>query len=250
MSLMETVAQNVSFVAVCLAAVAGMILIAYLFEKAAKKRNGNTERILHTRKIVMIGMFSAISGILYCFDFSLPMIAPAFYKLDFSELPALIGGFAFGPVAGILIEFLKVLIKLILKSTSTAFVGDLANFLIGSCLVLPASVIYMFKKSKTSALIACIAGTVCMSVFGTWFNAVYLLPAFSALYGMPPDAILGMGTAINASVTNIWTFVLFLVAPINIIKGTGVSVITMLVYKKISPVIKYGTASSRETAKV
>ena len=237
----EAVKENASFVGVCMITVIAITLIAYAAEKLAKRRNGSTDRVLATRKVVMIGMFGAISGILYCFDFGIP-IAPSFYKLDFSELPALIAGFAFGPVAGVLVEFVKQLVKLLLKSTSTAFVGDLANYLIGCMLVLPASVIYQFHKSKHSALIGCVVGTIVMTIFGTWFNAVYLLPTFSRLFGMPLDAILGMGAAINPRVTNLTSFVILMVAPINIIKGTGTSALTMLIYKKISPIIKYGNS--------
>ncbi len=246
--LLSAVRENASFVGVCILVVVLLVAVAYGFEKLAKRRNGDTERILGTRKVVMIGMFSAIAGILYCFDIALP-IAPSFYKIDLSELPALIAGFAFGPVAGVLVEFIKQIVKLALKSTSTAFVGDLANFLVGCMLVLPASVIYQFKKSKKTAALGCAAGTVCMTVFGTWFNAVYLLPTFAQLYGMPLDAILGMGTAINPNVTDITTFVIFMVAPLNIIKGTSVSILTTLIYKKISPVIKFGysTESRRST---
>lgn len=231
------VIQNAMFVVVCLVTVAALILVAWLFERIMRKKNGDKSRILSTKKIAMIGMFSAISGILYCFDFALP-IAPTFYKLDFSELPALICGFAFGPVAGVLVEFLKVVIKLLFKSTSTAFVGDLANFLIGCMLVLPASVIYGFKKTKKMSRIALLTGVIVMTVFGTWFNAVYLLPTFSTLYGLPLDSIIAMGTAINGSVNNIYSFVIIMVAPMNIIKGTVVSVITLLVYKKLSRIIK------------
>ena len=231
------VIQNAMFVVVCLVTVAALILVAWLFERIMRKKNGDKSRILSTKKIAMIGMFSAISGILYCFDFALP-IAPTFYKLDFSELPAVICGFAFGPVAGVLVEFLKVVIKLLFKSTSTAFVGDLANFLIGCMLVLPASVIYGFKKTKKMSRIALLTGVIVMTVFGTWFNAVYLLPTFSTLYGLPLDSIIAMGTAINGSVNNIYSFVIIMVAPMNIIKGTVVSVLTLLVYKKLSRIIK------------
>ena len=231
------VIQNAMFVVVCLVTVAALILVAWLFERIMRKKNGDKSRILSTKKIAMIGMFSAISGILYCFDFALP-IAPTFYKLDFSELPALICGFAFGPVAGVLVEFLKVVIKLLFKSTSTAFVGDLANFLIGCMLVLPASVSYGFKKTKKMSRIALLTGVIVMTVFGTWFNAVYLLPTFSTLYGLPLDSIIAMGTAINGSVNNIYSFVIIMVAPMNIIKGTVVSVLTLLVYKKLSRIIK------------
>ena len=242
--LLGAVKENGSFVGVCLLAVVGLVLVAYLFERAARARSGGTERILATRKIVI----SAISGILYCFDFSIPVIAPEFYKLDFSELPAMIAGFAFGPVAGVLVEFIKELVKLVLKGTSTAFVGDLANFLIGCMLVLPASIIYQFRKSRKTAILGCVVGTLVMTVFGTWFNAVYLLPAFSKLFGMPLDVILGMGSAINAKVTDLTTFVIFMVAPINIIKGVGISILTMLIYKKVSPIIKYGRTMSEGTS--
>ncbi|MDO5475587.1 MAG: ECF transporter S component [Eubacteriales bacterium] len=238
--LLDAVKQNAGFVLVCFAAVVGLVLVAYLFERAARARRKTTERILATRKIVMIGMFSALSGILYCFDFSIPVIAPEFYKLDFSELPAMIAGFAFGPVAGVLVEFIKELVKLVIKGTSTAFVGDLANFLIGCMLVLPASIIYQFKKTRTTAILGCVVGTLIMTVFGTWFNAVYLLPAFSKLFGMPLDAILGMGSAINPGVKDLTSFVILMVAPINLIKGVGISILTMLIYKKVSPIIKYG----------
>ena len=156
----------------------------------------------------------------------------------------MIAGFAFGPVAGVLVEFIKELVKLVIKGTSTAFVGDLANFLIGCMLVLPASIIYQFKKSRKTAVIGCVAGTLVMTVFGTWFNAVYLLPAFSKLFGLPLDTILGMGSAINPAVKDLTSFVVLMVAPINIIKGVGISVLTMLIYKKVSPIIKYGRTMS------
>ena len=245
MKVISEARQHISFVMVFILATVLMVAAAYLFEKLAAKKKAQIpgsvpeRRVLTTRKMVMIGMFSAIAGILYCFDFSVP-IAPSFYKLDFSELPPLIAGFAFGPVAGVLTEFIKVVIKLLIKSTSTAFVGDFANFLIGSMLVLPASVIYLFNKTKKTAILGCICGTLVMTVFGTLFNALYLIPTYVALFGMPLDVILGMGKAINPKVTDITSFVILMVAPLNLIKGTVISVITMLVYKRISPIVKYG----------
>jgi riboflavin transporter FmnP len=127
-----------------------------------------------------------------------------------------------------------------MKSTSTAFVGDLANFVVGCTMILPATILYHLKKSKTSAILSCVAGTICMAVFGTAFNALYLIPAFSKLYQMPLDAIIAMGTAIHASIDNIITFVILCVGPLNIIKGTMISVITILIYKPLSPIIKQG----------
>ena len=208
--------------------------------KIAKKKSGSKERILSTRKIAVIGMVSAIAAVLMVLEFPLPF-APSFYGMDFSELPALIGTFAFGPVAGVLIEFCKIVLKILFKPTSTAFVGELANFAVGCSFLLPASCVYLFHKTKKSALIGSIAGTLCMTVFGTAFNAVYLLPKFAQLFGMPLDAIIGMGTAVNPAIDSITTLVIFAVAPLNLLKGGLVSVITMLIYKKISPIIKEGT---------
>lgn len=245
--LWTSVKDNVVFVLVCIGIAAALFGTAYLSEKLIKKKNNDTTRILTTRKMAMIGVFSAVAVVLHVFDFPV-FFAPPFYRLDFSELPALIGAFAFGPVAGVMIEFCKILLKLFVKGTSTAFVGDLANYVIGCSFILPASIIYTFKKTKKNAIAASVAGTLILTVFGTMFNAVYLLPAFSALYGMPMDVIVGMGTSINANITNVTTFVIFAVAPMNVLKGGSVSLVTMLIYKKLSPVLKEGTISKKERA--
>lgn len=238
---MKTVTENVAYVVIFLAVIIGCFLVAVALEKTAQKKNGVSEPIFTTRKLAMIGMFSAIAMILHVLDFPI-FFAPGFYKMDFSELPVLIGSFAFGPVAGVMMEFVKILLKLCVKGTSTAFIGDLANFVVGCSLILPASAVYSFKKTKKSAIIACIAGTLVMTVFGTAFNAVYLLPAFSKFYGMPMEAILAMGTEVNplAKEGSIVSFVVACVAPMNLIKGTLVSVVTLLIYKPLSPIIKTG----------
>jgi riboflavin transporter FmnP len=229
--------DNVTFVLEFLALVVAMVIIAVIAEKLIARKNKTKGRILTTRKIAMIGMFSALAGILMLFEVTLPFIAPTFYKIDISELPVLICGFAFGPVAGVLTEFIKIVIKLIFKPTSTAFVGELANFCVGSTMILTATIIYHFKKNKKTAIIGCIAGTLIMSVFGTLFNAVYLLPTFAVMYGMPLDALIAMGTEINSGITGVYTFVAFCVAPLNIIKGTIVSVLTFVLYKPLSPIL-------------
>ncbi|MBR5800356.1 MAG: ECF transporter S component [Lachnospiraceae bacterium] len=241
--LWTSIMENAVFALEVLGIALALVVVAYIAEKLIKKKNGDTERVLSTRKIAMIGVFSAIATVLHIFDFPV-FFAPGFYKLDFSEIPALIGGFAFGPVAGVMIEICKILLKLMIKGTSTAFVGDLANFVIGCSFVLPASIIYMVKKTKKNAIVACVAGTFCMTVFGSAFNAVYLLPAFSKLYGMPLEVIIGMGTEVNAAITDITTLVLFAVVPMNLLKGTIVSVVTMLVYKKLSPILKSATTKA------
>ena len=236
-NLFGEVAKNAIFVLEFLAVVVVIFIAARMIEKVEKKKTGNTERILSTRKLTMVGMFSAIAAILMIFEFPLPF-APAFYKLDFSEIPVLITAFAFGPVAGVMVEFCKIVLNLLMDSTTTAFVGELANFMVGCSFILPASIIYLHKKNRKSAITGCIVGTICLTVFGTSFNAIYLVPKFAELYGMPLDAIIGMGTAINPAITDLTTLVMFAVAPLNILKGVSVSVITMLVYKKMSRFMK------------
>jgi len=238
--LLKQVVDNIGFVMVFALVIIGVFALAYVAERLIQKKRGVKEKILTTRKIAMIGMFSAVAGIFMLFEFPLPMIAPPFYELDFSELPVLICGFAFGPVAGVVTEFLKVLIKLFIKSTSTAFVGDLANFAVGCTMILPATIIYHLKKSKSSAIVSCVIGTICMALFGTMFNAIYLIPAFAKLYKIPLEAIIAMGSAINASISDVVTFVIICVAPLNIIKGAMISILTILVYKPLSPIIKAG----------
>ena len=239
--LIQSVTENLVFVLEFLAIIVAIFLAALLFEKLAQKKRGVKEKVFTTRKMAMIGMFSAIATILHLFDFALPF-APPFYKLDFSELPILIGAFAFGPAAGVMMEFLKILLKLLVKGTTTAFVGDLANFVIGCSFILPASVIYAFGKKKRSAIAGCVVGTLILTVFGTAFNAVYLLPAFSGLFGMSMESILQAGKAVNPLATgdSIVNFVVACVAPMNLIKGGFASIVTMFIYKPLSPIIKAG----------
>lgn len=237
----EKVVENTLFAGEFLLIIVAMFLVALALEKLADRKNGTKERTFSTRKMAVTGMFSAIAMILHLLDFPLPF-APFFYRLDFSELPVLVAAFAFGPVTGVVTEAVKILLKLFIKGTSTAFVGDLANFVIGCSFILPASTIYYFKKSKKSAITGCIIGTLILTLFGTAFNAVYLLPAFSRLYGMPLESILAMGSKVNKLMTDgsIVSFVICCVAPMNLIKGGVVSVVTMLIYKPLSPIIKAG----------
>lgn len=187
--------------------------------------------------MVVIAMLGAIAMILQLFEFPL-WFAPGFYEIDLSEVPVMIGTFALGPVAGALIELVKNLLKLVMKGSSTAFVGDVANYVIGCALVVPAGIIYKKKKSRKNAIIGMAAGTAVMTVAGCFINAYVLLPAYGKAFGMPIDALIGMGTAVNPAITGLGTFVILAVAPFNIIKGIVVSVITLLLYKYISPVLK------------
>ena len=193
------------------------------------------EKWLTTKKLVLMAMFGALAGVLMLFEFPLVFIAPSFYGLDLSEVPVLVGTFAMGPAAGVIIEFVKILIKLVLKPTTTGFVGEFANFVIGCALVVPAGLVYHVKKSKKSAIIGMAVGTIVMAVSGVVINAVVMLPFYANV--MPLETILAAGAAVNPAVSNIWTFAIICVGPFNLVKGVVVSVVTQLVYKRISNLI-------------
>ena len=229
-SLLTDLKENTGFVLVCVLIVAGLSLLAKLAERfMAEKRTVST-----ARRVSIIGICAAIATVLHMLDFPLLFIAPEFYKLDFSELPVLLCGFFLGPSATVACEGIKILLKLLLKGTSTAFVGDFANFVVGCSLVLPATVFYHLHKSKHSAVIGLVLGSLCITVFGSAFNAIYLLPKFAQLYGIPLEAIIGMGAKIHGSVNSVTSFVFFCVAPLNLLKAAMVSVLTMLLYKRVA----------------
>lgn len=228
--MLETLRENLSFVAVSGLIVLMIALAAKLSERYFK----DLHKVRPARRVSIIGICGAIAAVLHMLDFPLPFLAPGFYKLDFSELPVMLCGFYLGPSSAVFCEIIKIILKLLFKSTSTAFVGDFANFVVGCSLALPAVIVYHTHKSKTSALWGCILGTLAITLVGSFFNAVYLLPKFSQLYGIPLDAIVGMGTDINGGITNVSSFVLLAVAPLNLIKGAMISVLTMLLYKKVA----------------
>ncbi len=178
-----------------------------------------------------------MATVLHMLDFSVLFLAPEFYKLDFSEIPVLLCGFYLGPSATVACEGVKILLKLLFKGTSTAFVGDFANFVVGCSLVLPATIVCHIRETRGSAIVGQIVGTAGMTVFGSAFNAVYLLPRFAELYGIPLDTIIAMGTAVHSGVTNVSSFVMLCVAPLNLLKGTVVSVLTLLLYKRVKKVL-------------
>ena len=227
--LWEQLGDHLSFVLVCVAVAAALVAAAKIAEHFLPERR----KVSPAKRVAVIGICSAIATVLHMLDFPL-LLAPAFYQLAFSALPVMLCGFSLGPSATIVCEFLKILLKLLLKGTSTAFIGDFANFVVGCSLVLPAAIIYHIRKSKATALAGLGVGTLCLTVFGSLFNAVYLLPAFARFYGMPMEAIIGAGNAINGSITGISSFVLLAVAPLNLIKGCAVSVLTLLLYKRVA----------------
>ena len=230
MALLEQIKENMQFIGICIIIIGILGWSASLMEKKLLQ----LRQVTAARRVSIIGICAAIATVLHMLDFPLLFLAPEFYKLDFSELPVMLCGFYLGPSATVICEAVKILLKLLLKGTSTAFVGDFANFAVGCSLVLPATVIYHLRKSKRSAVIGLVVGTVILTIFGSAFNAIYLLPKFSQLYGLELSAIIAIGSKINAGIQDITTFVMLAVAPLNLIKGAAVSVLTMLLYKRIA----------------
>ena len=229
-ALWEQAKENLLFLSTCLLILAAIWGGAKLGEHfLPNKRNVST-----ARRVTIIGICGAIATVLHILDFPVPFLAPSFYKLDFSELPVLLAGFYLGPTATVACEGLKILLKLLLQGTSTAFVGDFANFVVGCSLVLPAAFVYHMGRKKKNALFGLIVGTLVLTIFGSAFNAVYLLPKFAQLYGMPMETILAAGAAIHPGIHSVSTFVLLAVAPLNLVKGVSVSVLALLLYKRVA----------------
>jgi len=188
--------------------------------------------------VVKVAMLGALATVLMLVEFPLPFIAPPFYELDFSEVPVLIGAFALGPVAGVVIEGIKVLLNLLLNGTMTAGVGELANFVMGVVFVLPAAIIYKRNKTKKSAILGLVVGGVSMVMLGCFINAYVMLPTYAAAFQMPIDVIIGMATKIWSFIDTLFEFVIVCVAPFNLVKVILVSAVTMLLYKRLSPLLK------------
>ncbi|MFU0833290.1 MAG: Riboflavin transporter [Oscillospiraceae bacterium] len=203
------------------------------YEKVSNKRQGFQ---LDARMIAQVGILGGIASLLMMFEFPL-WFAPGFYQLDFSEIPVLIGGFAMGPVAGVLIELIKVVLYMLIHGSSTAGVGDLANFLIGCSMVIPAAMIYKAHKSRKNAIIGLVVGTLAMVLVGSAMNAYVLLPVYAKVFHVSMDTLISMGNVVNPSIKSLETFIILAVAPFNLFKGVTVSSLVMLLYKRVSPIL-------------
>jgi len=234
--------ENLSFVCTCFAAVALLFAVAAIFEQYLVKER---KAFSSAHYLSYTAVFACLAGVLMLLEIPL-FFAPGFYKIDLSEIPVLICTFYLGPVAGVAAELVKIMVKLLLKGTSTAFVGDFANFAVGCSFVLPASIVYHARPGRRTALLGMAVGTAVMTVFGSAFNAVYLLPKFAVLFKMPIEVIVGMGTKINPSITSVSTLVLFAVVPFNLLKGLVDSALTFLLYKRISPILHRGDEKRRK----
>ncbi|MCB2297850.1 ECF transporter S component [Clostridium tagluense] len=186
-------------------------------------------------KLIKISLLSVMAFLLMYIELPIP-IFPEFLKFDISDLPALLGAFALGPIAGVIIELIKNILHGLL-ATKTAFVGELANFLLGSSLVLVSGYIYKARKNKGGAIVALLMGVICMSIFAGILNYFVVLPLYESVLGFPIDAVVGMGSKINHNIVDLNSFIIWSIIPFTFIKGLVVSSVTLALYKSVSPIL-------------
>lgn len=189
--------------------------------------------IQNVRMLTMTAVLSAIAFVLAFFEFPVPL-SPAFARMDLSDLPALIGAFAYGPVSGVLIELVKNALQLL--TSSTGGIGELANFIMGSSFVVAAGLIYKHHKTKKTAILGCLIASVIMGVVATVVNYFTLLPVFEAF--MPLDQLIASFGEFMPFIKTKLDVVLFNAFPFNLLKGIGISIVTMLLYKRLTPILK------------
>ncbi|HOW37486.1 MAG TPA: ECF transporter S component [Candidatus Izemoplasmatales bacterium] len=190
------------------------------------------------RWIAQVAILSAAAAVIMFLEFPIPFLGPFFLKFDFSEIPVLIGAFALGPLAGMAIEALKVVLNLLLDGSWSFGIGELANFLIGVAFVFPASLIYSLRKTKKNALLGLAVGVVTMATAGALLNLFLLLPVFAAAYGTTAEAIILSYSEAIPYIVDLPTGILLGIVPFNLFKGIVISILVMLLYKRVSPLIK------------
>ena len=191
------------------------------------------KRFFTTQRLTMIAILAAISIVLFLPPLQIPIVL--FYKLDFSNIPVLLGTFAMGPLTGTVILLLKSTVG-ILFSTSLG-VGELADFLMGLAMLLPAGLIYRQRKSRKSAVIGMAVGSVCATVAGVLLNVFLLIPFYAAVFNMPVESIIAMGQGVVKSIDSVWKLVFIITGPFNVLKWTAISLVGGMIYKPLSPIL-------------
>lgn len=189
-----------------------------------------------TRTLVKIGVLGAIAFILQIFEFPL-WFTPGFLKFDLSEMPALLGSFAIGPMAGVMITLIKNIVKVAIRGSNTMVVGDLSNFVVGSIFAYVAGVVYHRNKTFKNAILGLTLGTIAMTVGASLSNYYIMIPFYAKVFGMPIDKIVAMSGAVNKAVVDYKTLILYAVVPFNLFKGAVTTFVTLLLYKRVSPIL-------------
>jgi len=195
------------------------------------------KRKLNTRSMIMMAMLGAIAAVLMFLEISVPF-APGFVKFDLSDLPVLVSGFLFGPALGILTASIKIIIKLVIKPTSTAFVGELSNFILAAIFVGVSCLIYRQNKTKKGAMIGMAISTLVTAVVSVLTNWWVIFPMYAKMFGMSMDQLVQIAAATNPLVKDVVTMFILSIFPFNIFKYGVISLVTLLIYKKISNILK------------
>lgn len=191
----------------------------------------------NVKTISLIGIMGGLGGILMYFKFSIPFMPP-FMDFDFSSVPEMIGGFALGPIAAIFIILIKLIVKLAIMGTSTMFTGELSNLLVSCAYVLPAVIVYRRNKTKKGALTGIVLGVISVIIVAVFTNLVIIVPFYVKMMGYTMELVIQACNAVNPMVTNVLTFALFGIVPFNLIKYGVASVVTYILYKRVSGQIK------------
>ena len=194
---------------------------------------GKTKGFFTTQRMTLIAILAAISIVLFLPPLQIPIVL--FYKLDFSNIPVLLGTFAMGPVTGVVILFLKSLCGLLF--TTSLGVGELADFLMGLAMILPAGLIYRRSKSRASAMAGMAVGAVSATIAGVLLNVFLLIPFYGAAFHLPVEDIIAMGQTIAPGIDSVWKFVFIITAPFNVLKWAAISIVGGLIYKPLSPIL-------------
>lgn len=198
------------------------------------RRASNQNKVSKTNFLTKTAILGVMAFLIMTIEFPLPMFAP-FLQIDFSDVPALLAGFALGPAAGVMVEVIKNFLHAF--RTQTAFIGEIANLITGILLVVPAAWIYSREKTKKNAIIGLLVGTLVMAVGMSFVNYYITIPLFQTLLNIPTTAVVAMGSEINPLIVDLRTLVVYSVLPFNIVKGIMVTLVTVLIYKKLSPIL-------------
>lgn len=196
-----------------------------------------SKELWSTRTMVKVSVLGVIAFVLMFFELPLIFLAPPFIKMDISDLPALIGAFAMGPMAGVIIQLLKNVLNVVIEGTTTAGVGEFANFVVGSAFAYTAGFIYFKKRTFGRAVVGLVAGTIIMTIVISFANYYVMFPFYAKLFGWPIENLVEMGTAINKNIIDMKTMIIYAIVPFNLLKGTILTALTILIYKKVSPIL-------------
>ena len=185
-----------------------------------------------TRNLTRLSLLSVIAFPLMYVEFPLAFIAPPFIKIDLSDMPALIGGFAMGPVAGITIELVKCILTFFVRGTTTGGVGELSNFIVGALFVGLSAKFYSERRTYRGAVVGLLMGVIGMTLVATLSNYFVVFPLYGKI--MPMEAIINMGRAVTPRVKSLWDLMVYCIVPFNLVKGLIVSAATLALYKRVS----------------